>query len=162
MRRTLTTVGLVAALFLAGTSPARADATVFLGSNTNPEHRPVRGIAIGAGLLFVAFEFEYASTSQDDTPLTPNRRTGIGNVLFQTPVHIFRIQPYFTTGAGLFRERLGATASTTGFAMNTGGGVKIALAGPLQVRLDYRVFKLGDKAIESPAHRVYAGLNLRF
>ena len=90
-----------------------------------------------------------------------DRRTGSGNLLLQTPIHIFGLQPYFTTGAGLFRERVGS-ASTTDVAMNIGGGVKISLAGPLQVRIDYRVLKLGEKAVESPAHRVYAGLNLRF
>jgi len=28
--------------------------------------------------------------------------------------------------------------------------------------VDYRVFKLGSGALYSPAHRVYAGLNLSF
>ena len=44
----------------------------------------------------------------------------------------------------------------------TGGGVKITLAGPLRLPLAYRAFKLGNGALSSPAHRVYAGLNLRF
>ena len=43
-----------------------------------------------------------------------------------------------------------------------GGGVKIALAGPLRLRVDYRVFKLGTGARFSPSHRIYAGLNLKF
>jgi hypothetical protein len=46
--------------------------------------------------------------------------------------------------------------------MNTGGGVKVALVGPVRLRLDYRVFKLAGGALNSPAHRVYAGLNLKF
>ena len=37
-----------------------------------------------------------------------------------------------------------------------------SLVGPLRLRVDYRVFKLGSGALYSPAHRVYAGLNVRF
>ena len=69
--------------------------------------------------------------------------------------------PNATTGAGIYRERLGAHAHT-GIAPETGGGVKVSLAGPLQLRVDYRVIKLGRDALFSPAHRVYAGLNLKF
>jgi hypothetical protein len=161
MPRTLTTLGLAAALALGSCTPARADATAFIGSNTNPESRSMRGFAVGAGFLIIAFEFEYATTTHSDTSLAPERRTGSGNVLLQLPVHVFRLQPYFTTGGGLFREAYGSR-SVTGMELNSGGGLKISLAGPLQVRLDYRIFKLGDKAVESPAHRVYAGLNLKF
>jgi hypothetical protein len=45
----------------------------------------------------------------------------MGNVLLQTPVAIFGVQPYFTTGAGLYRETLG-THQDTSFGFNTGGG----------------------------------------
>jgi hypothetical protein len=85
----------------------------------------------------------------------------MGNVLLQTPFAILRLQPYFTTGGGVYRERLG-NREETGFGLNTGGGVKISLAGPLRLRLDYRVFKLGNDALYSPSHRFYAGLNLKF
>jgi hypothetical protein len=61
----------------------------------------------------------------------------------------------------LYRETLG-THQQTGFALNTGGGVKISLIGPIRMRLDYRIMKLGDEALESPVHRVYVGLNLKF
>jgi hypothetical protein len=53
----------------------------------------------------------------------------MGNVLLQTPVAIFGVQPYFTTGAGLYRETLG-THQDTSFGFNTGGGAKITLIGP--------------------------------
>jgi hypothetical protein len=69
-------------------------------------------------------------------------------------------QPYFTTGAGLFRESFG-TQHETNVGVNTGGGVKMTLAGPIRLRVDYRVFKLNG-AVYSPAHRIYAGLNLKF
>ena len=86
---------------------------------------------------------------------------GITTALQFAPVAFFGVQPYFTTGAGVYSETLG-THNDKGVAFNTGGGVKISLAGPLRVRVDYRVFKLGSGALYSPAHRIYAGLNLKF
>ena len=120
-----------------------------------------RGVAVGTGLLIVGFEVEVAFTSDDPTALAPSLTTGSGNVLVQTPVPVLGFQPYVTTGAGLYRETLGAHQDT-GFAFNTGGGVKVNLVGPLRVRVDYRVFKLGSDALYSPAHRIYVGLNLKF
>lgn len=142
-------------------TPARADITGFLGASTTPDSRKVSGVAVGAGLLVLGFEFEYAATQEDLATGAPSIRSGMGNVVLQTPLPIMRIQPYFTTGGGLYREELLAHRQT-GFGLNTGGGVKITLAGPLRLRLDYRVFKLGSEALYSPSHRLYAGLNLRF
>ena len=70
------------------------------------------------------------------------------------------IQLYGTVGGGLYRERLGDTQETH-FSTNVGGGAKIALAGPLKVRIDYRLFKLRG-ARESHAQRIYGGLALAF
>jgi hypothetical protein len=150
------------AMFLIGVAaPASADITGFLGTNTTPDSRPVKGVAIGSGILFLGFEFEYASTESDAPKGAPSIKSGMGNVLLQTPVAILRLQPYFTTGGGGYRERLGSHEQT-GFALNSGGGVKISLAGPVRLRLDYRVFKLGSDALYSPSHRFYAGINLKF
>jgi opacity protein-like surface antigen len=157
--RLLVIAGFAAAMAVA--SPARADITAFLGANATPSTRQVKGGAIGLGLLIVAAEFEYASTSEDDVELAPSLKTGMGNVLLQTPFPIFGFQPYFTTGTGVYNESLGSH-SDTGIGFNTGGGVKVNLAGPLRLRFDYRVFKLGSGALNSPAHRFYAGLNLKF
>jgi hypothetical protein len=153
----------LAVLFAAAATPARADATLFLGANTTPESRRVQGFSVGAGLLIVGAEFEYASTPQSDEagPVSPSLKTGSGNLLLQTPFAIYGLQPYFTVGAGFYSESLG-TRDERGFAPNTGGGVKISLAGPLRLRVDYRVFKLGESALYSPVHRLYAGLNLKF
>jgi hypothetical protein len=148
-------------MFLLAAGPAWADATVFLGANTTPSNRAVRGGAFGAGLLVIGFEAEYAFTPDDPKAAAPSLVTGSGNVLIQTPVAVLGLQPYLTTGAGLYREKLG-TLQDTSFALNTGGGVKITLIGPLRLRVDYRVFKLGSDALYSPAHRIYAGLNLKF
>ena len=154
-------IWLAPVLSLMCAAPVRADATLFVGANTTPANRPVSGFALGVGLLIVSFEFEYSSTSEDLNAGAPSLKTGSGNVLLQTPVEIFGFQPYVTGGMGVTRERLGAHVDTS-IVPNTGGGVKVALAGPLRLRVDYRVFRLGSDALYSSAHRVYAGLNLRF
>ena len=156
MKTALITVALVLAA-----SSARADITAFLGANTTPTSRAVRGAAVGTGLLIIGFEAEYAFTPDDPDAQAPSLTTGSGNILVQTPVAFFGLQPYLTTGAGLYRESLG-THRDTNAAFNTGGGVKVTLIGPVRVRVDYRVFKLGSGALNSPAHRIYAGLNLKF
>jgi opacity protein-like surface antigen len=148
-------------LILTAAAPARADATAFIGANMTPANRQVRGGAFGIGLLVVGFEAEYAFTPDDPRATAPSLQTGMGNVMLQSPVPFFGIQPYFTTGGGLYRETLGLHRST-GVGLNTGGGVKVNLVGPLRLRVDYRIFKLGSGALNSPAHRIYAGLNLKF
>jgi hypothetical protein len=152
----------MAGILLALTAtPARADITAFIGANMTPANRQVRGGALGFGLLVIGFELEYAFTPDEPTASAPSLKTGIGNLILQTPVAVFGFQPYFTTGGGFYQEELGAH-SDTGFAVNTGGGVKVSLAGPFRLRVDYRVFKLGSGALNSPTHRIYAGLNLKF
>jgi hypothetical protein len=146
-------------------TPAFADATLFIGSTTTPSNRVARGASIGVSLLVIGFEFEYADTSEDLDEAAPSLRTGMGNVLLQTPIPIAGMQFYATTGAGGYREQLGEEAvqqQETHIAFNTGGGVKVSLLGPVRVRLDYRLFKLRGEPLHSTVHRVYAGLNLAF
>jgi opacity protein-like surface antigen len=151
------------ALLLTGltATPVFADITGFIGANTTPKSRHTQGFAVGAGLLFFGIEFEYASTPDEPKSLAPSLHTGMGNVLIQAPFAIYGFQPYVATGGGIYRESLG-TREKTGFALDTGAGVKINLLGPVRLRVDYRVFKLGDEALDSPVHRIYAGLNLKF
>ena len=158
--RPLRTLALLLVFAFGASTPARADITGFLGANTTPANRQVRGLALGAGLLIVGIEFEYAFTPDDPSATAPSLKTGMGNVLLQTPGSFSGVQPYFTTGGGLYRERLGARVDTS-FGVNIGGGVKVTLIGPLRLRVDYRVFKLGSGALYSPAHRVYIGLNVK-
>jgi hypothetical protein len=150
----------VVAVVVSATAAA-ADITLFIGSTTSPANRPARGFAVGAGLLVIGFEFEYSSSSEDAEAGAPSLRTGMGNVLLQTPGPIAGIQPYFTTGAGGYREQLGA-GSTTHVGVNTGGGAKISLVGPLRARIDYRVFRLNGSPLANVVHRLYAGANLSF
>lgn len=150
-----------AALLALLPTEAFADATAFVGTTTTPARRLARGAAVGVGLLIVGFEFEYSTTSEDPTEAAPSLLTGMGNVLLQTPIPIGGIQFYATTGAGGYRERLG-TRQETNIGLNTGGGAKISLAGPLRLRLDYRAFKLRGAPLHSTVHRLYAGVNLAF
>ncbi|OFW15902.1 MAG: hypothetical protein A3F70_15075 [Acidobacteria bacterium RIFCSPLOWO2_12_FULL_67_14] len=152
---------LAALALLVCSTPAFADATLFLGSTTTPANRTAKGIALGAGLLVVGFEFEFADTSEAPEDAAPSLRTGMGNVLLQTPIPVAGMQFYVTTGTGLYRERLGERQETN-LGFNTGGGAKISLLGPIRVRLDYRVFKLRGDPLHSTVHRIYAGLNLAF
>ena len=154
-------------LLLTGTllslsAPAWADATVFLGTATSPSNRTTRGFAIGAGLLVIGFEFEYGNSVEDREDGAPSLRTGMGNLLIQTPVPILGLQPYFTTGGGVYRESLGNISSETNFGINNGGGVKISLIGPLRARVDYRVFTLRGSPLEDVVQRLYVGVNLKF
>ena len=152
---------LALALMAATPSIARADATAFLGRNSAGDDRFVtRGFAVGASLLVVGFEFEYANSAEDPTEGIPSLRTTSGNVFAQT-FGLPGFQLYATTGAGMYRERLGNDQETA-FLLNNGGGIKINLAGPIRVRVDYRVFTLKGNPKHSTVQRIYAGLNLAF
>ena len=153
-------------------APARADLTAFIGAQTSPSIRLNKGLAIGAGVLIVGFEVEYAHTQGDDAcpsqsitvGCAPTVRTGMANVLVQTPRGVIpKMQLYATTGGGFFRERFDPLdLQETGFGTNVGGGAKIELAGPLRVRLDYRVFKFTGDAVHKNPQRFSVGLNLAF
>jgi len=153
--------GVLGLSLLAIGTPASADVTAFVGTSSTPTTRAAKGFAVGIGLLFVGFEFEYSNTSEDPLEAAPSLRTGSGNILLQTPFPIFGVQPYFTSGGGLFREELG-TFRETSFAVNNGGGVKVSLLGPVRARVDYRVFHLRGEPMHDTVHRFYAGLNLAF
>ncbi|MEN3338659.1 MAG: hypothetical protein V7647_2335 [Acidobacteriota bacterium] len=140
---------------------ASADVTAFLGANVTPTTRTVKGVAAGVGLLIVGFEVEYADTMEQATKAAPQLRTFMLNGLAQTPFPIAGLQFYATAGAGAFRETLG-TFSESNVGVNVGGGVKMSLAGPLRLRLDYRVYTLRGTPVYPRPQRFYAGLNLKF
>lgn len=158
MTRTPLVLGLTAAAVLLLPVPAAADVTAFLGASSSPTTRAARGLSAGFGALIVGFEGEYSNTSARDHEGAPNLRTGMLNVLLQTPT---RTQLYLTAGVGVYREAA-VDSSVTDYGTNIGGGIKIQLAGPLRLRLDYRVFSLHGKAQYKNPQRLYAGLNLTF
>jgi hypothetical protein len=152
---------LVAVAAMAWPTRAAADITAFLGLTSTPDVRLARGVAVGGGLVIVAFETELARISEDTDESRPGLTTVMGNVLIQTPAAIGGVQLYGTSGLGVYRERLG-DASETAVAGNIGGGVKIGVAGPLKLRLDYRLFRLRGAPIHEVYHRAYAGATLGF
>ncbi|MDP1571797.1 MAG: hypothetical protein Q8L86_17510 [Vicinamibacterales bacterium] len=152
--------GLVLIGLLLPAAPAYADATLFLGITPTPENRAARGFSVGFGLLVLGFEFEYANTVEDLAESGPALTTGMANVLVQTP-GVGGLQLYATAGAGLYREEL-AAHSETSMGLNTGGGIKVRLAGPLRIRLDYRAFRLQGDPLHKTYQRFYAGANLAF
>jgi hypothetical protein len=161
---------IAAALVLATATPAFADFTAFLGSTTTPTRRPAKGFAVGTGLMIVGFEFEYSSTDEDldvlpgPDNIAPEIKTYMFNGLLQTPFPIARMQFYGTLGGGVYNEKLSIDEPNdeTSFASNVGGGVKISLAGPLRVRLDYRIFNFRGTPRQSNAQRFYVAANLKF
>ena len=154
---------LVSTLALAGllacASPARADVTAFLGRSTTPSGHMVKGGAVGIGLLVVGFEVEGAIHTEDALKGIPGLKTGMGNVLVQTPTG--SAQLYATVGGGVYRETLG-TGSETNFGTNIGGGIKVGLAGPLRLRADYRVLTLRGTPHYKTVHRFYVGASIKF
>ena len=151
----------VFAVVLLFPATAAADLTAFIGSTTTPENRLNRGFSIGAGLVIVGFEFEYANTNEEPEDLAPGLRTFMFNGLLQTPIPIAGMQFYGTAGAGVYREEL-LDVSETNVGINVGGGVKVSLVGPLRLRFDYRVFTLQGDPRHSKPQRFYAGVNLKF
>ena len=160
MRRVIITMSVLTALLCAA-SPAEADLTAFLGTNATPSNRPVLGFAAGLSLLVIGFEIEYSDTKADDGAGAPRLRTGMVNLLVQTPFAIAGMQFYGTVGGGGYRES-GGGGRETNVGGNAGVGVKIAVAGPLRMRLDYRVFTLRGSPQYEKHQRLYAGLNIGF
>ena len=156
-------VALAVALVAGRPAEARADfnLTGFVGVTTRPDVRPSGGLAVGFGLIVVGVEFEYATIGEDATEQTPSLRTGMVNVLVQTPASLGRVQLYGTVGGGAYHEALDDDTHTN-VGVNVGGGVRIKIAGPLRARVDYRLFRLSGSAKVPNVQRLYLGLGLSF
>jgi hypothetical protein len=142
-------------------APAHADLTAFIGFSPTPDQHLAKGLAVGAGLVVVGFEIEYAQLSEDAENGVPSLTTGSGNLLVQTPVPVNGWQFYATLGGGIYRERL-EDLQETHFSSNLGGGAKYTLTGPLRLRFDYRIFSLMGSPLHTRVQRLYVGANLAF
>jgi len=160
MRLFLITLALLVVMLCAA-APADADLTAFVGTNATPSNRQVRGFGVGLSLIVVGFEFEFSDTAADQAAGAPGLRTGMFNLLVQTPFGVSGLQFYGTVGGGLYQETGSGLEATSG-GVNTGAGVKIAVAGPIRLRLDYRVFTLRGSPQHDTHQRLYAGFNLGF
>ncbi len=155
-------VALVMTALVLSSAPAWADITGFLGVAGGPSTRGTRGVAVGVGLVIVAFEFEFCDTGGDADGGSPHMRTGMFNAMLQTPVAPGGYQLYLTAGAGIYGQDLGP-ASETGLGTNLGGGFKKTLVGPVRLRVDYRVFRLSGSPIGTDTvQRFYVGAAIKF
>lgn len=139
--------------------PASADVTAFLGLSPTPVTRAARGWALGISMIVVGFEFEFADTVEKFEEAAPGLSTKMFNGLLITPTG--STQLYLTAGGGWYTETLGS-AKESGFATNIGGGLKIKLAGPVRLRVDFRIFHLNNEALHQNPKRVYAGVAIGF
>ncbi len=139
-------------------TPAAADATAFFGFSPTVTTRSTTGFSIGLSFLIVGFEFEYAHLNEDQTLGAPGLGTGMFNAVVMTPT---KLQLYATAGGGIYHESL-ATEGQTNVGINVGGGVKIPLAGPVRLRVDYRVMTLNGSLVNKAVQRIYFGANFAF
>jgi opacity protein-like surface antigen len=155
------TAGVILLLLLLPAGTASADITGFYGKTVSPWSHSTKGVAIGITVIAVGVEFEYATSIEDAVNNKPGLTTGSVNVLAQTPMRFKGVRLYATAGVGFYHMLSGAT-DKYGSGLNFGGGVKISAAGPISIRLDYRVFALQNPPVDGKVQRVYAGLNLAF
>lgn len=140
---------------------ALADFTAFVVPDQKPIGEITRGVALGISLLVIGFEFEYSESPESKKPNTSSIRSGMFNVLVQTPVSVSGLRFYGTIGGGVVRETLNVETKTN-IGTNLGGGIKIQLPGPIGARVDYRVFSLRKSLRKELLQRLYIGLNLGF
>jgi hypothetical protein len=151
--------GLVTVAVAAAPAPAAADLTIFLGTTSSPSGQPHRGVSTGFTIVAVGIEFEYYHAGEDLPAGVPSLNLGSANVVFQAPTGRFKF--YGTVGVGVYYETLGEY-SRTNTSGNVGGGLKVVIAGPLGVRLDYRAITLRDSLRDATEQRWYAGAYLNF
>jgi hypothetical protein len=158
MKRACAVLLLTLAILTVRPAPAAADATAFWGFSPTVTTRSTTGFAVGISLLVVGFEFEYAHLNEDTTAGAPGLGTGMFNALVMTPT---KMQLYVTAGGGVYHESLAAVGRTN-VGINVGGGVKVPLAGPIRLRVDYRVMTLNGSPITKTVQRLYVGGNIAF
>jgi hypothetical protein len=168
MGRKLIRTAWLAALIVMVPVSARGDATVLLGLMSGDGPRPSVGAAFSYCPSVAGFEIEYLGTLGGETAGHSSAGGIFGSVIVQLPTSS-NVQFFAMGGFGVWGETF-ADGKGTGElgAKNIGGGVKIRIAGPLRLRLDYRLFVLGDSQDgdrgPSTKHpqRFSAGLHLVF
>ena len=166
MRRLLIAAWLLA-LVLVNPVSASADATFLVGLTSVEGLRPSFAWSFGYRPSAVGVEVEYLTTRPGDYSAG-----GIFGSVIVVPMTIAKAQIFFVGGVGVWGEGFDEGKRTGVLsAVNVGGGVLVGLAGPLKLRLDYRLFRLGEVSKEeigaiSPSskhpQRIAAGLHFRF
>ena len=92
----------------------------------------------------VGFEIEYVRASGGETADHSVAGGIFGNLIVQ-PVVVGRLQFFAIVGFGMWRETFADDTGTGAFgAKDIGGGAKFRIAERLRLRVDYRLFLLGD------------------
>jgi hypothetical protein len=140
--------------------------TAFAGVTMDPAARPSVGVAVGGGshVTPIRWELEFARSRRDPAKGVPSIGTFTMSLVVEPNGQIPNVRFYGVVGAGVYGElyenRMGFEPDS---AWSLGGGAKLALMGPLKLRLDYRAFFLaGSGAYASKPQRLYAGIGLGF
>jgi len=150
---------------VAQTPPPDVNLTAFVAAAMAPDAHAARGIGVGArpqpGPLSI--EFEYCRGRSDPMTGMPSIVTFAANLMVQVPVRR-RLQLYGTVGVGFYVIQSDLDTSEGNDGPNFGGGVKLALAGPVKLRIDYRAFHLApiDGDYHSNVQRLSLGLVVGF
>ena len=158
----------LAMLMLAAPARAQNDWTVLAGAMDAQGARPAVSAAFGHVPGIAGFEIEYLSTvgAGNDT------RSRAGGIVANAIVHPYtrdNLQFFGVFGLGVWGQTFADHGGTGALgAKDLGGGVKIRISEHLRVRVDYRLFLLGEMEDGSrqpePQHpqRLAVGLNLHF
>lgn len=167
MRRRLIRIAVVGALMLPSPVSAQATGTVLLGLMTVDGPRRSLGVAFGYSSV-AGFEIEYTGALGGESA----DRSSVGGIFGNAIVHpmtIGNLQFFVIGGFGMWGEKF-ADGTGTGLlsATDFGGGLKIKIIERLRMRVDYRIFLLGDPEETSVVpstkrpQRLSAGLHLVF
>jgi len=142
VRRLLSGAAWLVALVLMTPLSARADATVLVGLTSVDALRPSFGWSFSYRPSAVGVEVEYLSTVPGDYSAG-----GIFGSVIVVPGTISNVQIFVLGGVGVWGEGFdGGKRTGVLSAANVGGGVLVGLGGPVRLRLDYRLFRLGEVA----------------
>ncbi len=161
MKRATILASLVAILLTLAPRGAAADVTGFYGLTVSPWSRAGKGFAVGVKVIAIGMEFEYSTSAEDKEGKKPGLTTYSVNALVQTPISIKGVRLYGTVGGGVYHMLSGAD-DKFGMGLNFGGGVRVSVVGPVNLRVDYRIFSLLSPPIDGKPQRLYAGVNLDF
>jgi hypothetical protein len=166
----LTRGGGLVALFLIGVAlPAAAqpvpEGAITLGFYSPSAPQPFLGAAFGFTSGSHALEVEYAGTGTNSDCSAASITL---HLLIQTPLTIGRARIYGTAGLGMYGETYGGGHGSGELsAIVVGSGAKLPLAGPLNLRWDYRVFLVRREASDprhgaAPPQRLAVGFSFGF
>jgi hypothetical protein len=153
-------------------APVHADAILSFGPTISTQTRPTVAVSVGTFIehSFLGWELEIVDTRGNTKPGRLSMGTIGASFLVQSPVRRERLRVYGAVGFGVFGGDLpDGRASGEVSSKNFGGGLKLKLAGPLLMRVDYRLVRLGEAPDADPAfyehtqfQRVLVGVGLAF